>query len=96
MDWRKKRGARGLLGHLHGYGCRINCIETEEELIALACVVFSVENIGGLDQVEAEITFQKATNRNATRRRAYQNIDQLWNTISPFWIETEYLLRQRG
>ena len=92
MEWRKKRGSRGLLGHLHGYGCQIRFIETEEELIVLAATVFDVP-LGNSEEVDLAINEMKTANRSACRRMAYNNIMRMWDTVSPFWIETEYLTR---
>lgn len=96
MEWRKKRGARGLLGHLRGYGCQIQYIKTEEELIVLACEIFDVENSGDSFVVDEAIAEQKTRNKSGTRRRAYANIEKLWPVIEPFWIETQYLTDVRA
>jgi hypothetical protein len=95
MEWRKNRGARGLFGHLHGYGCQIQFIKTEEELIVLACEVFGVANTGDSTSVSEAISLLKTQNRSACRREAYANIERLWSVIEPFWIETQYLANTR-
>jgi hypothetical protein len=91
MEWRKKRGARGLLGHLRGYGCQIQFIRTEEELIVLACEIFGVENCGDSASVDEAIVAMKSRNKSGTRRRAYANIERLWPVLEAFWLETQYL-----
>jgi len=85
MQWRKDIRYRRLMGHLSGYGCRVDVLKTVDELYLLSSLVFGIENTCDPEQMVAVIKAKKEENLRRTRQEAFDNVKSMWSMVETYW-----------